>query len=332
MPNVALVRGTGPTYTAGANGIASLIPEDVTREILQGAIVKSAVMNMFPHVRMSAKEQRMPVLAAFPIAGFVNGDTGMKATTDMTWQNKFLEAEEIAVIVAIPEQVLDDTPYDLWGEIRPRLEEAIAKTLDAAVLFGANKPASWPTAIVPAAIAAGNAIVQGAVGGNDIADDINLVMAALEADGFDVNGFLIRNSMKADLRGLRTTTKEFVFLPDNASALSNGVYQGTLFGEKAVASKSGVFEAQTGGQKTKLIAGDWSQGILGIRQDINVQMFREGVLQDTVTGAITHNLMQQDMVALRMTIRLAWQVPNPINQLQPTEASRYPFSILRDAT
>ena len=93
-----------------------------------------------------------------------------------------------------------------------------------------------------------------------------------------------------------------------------------------------MFEAQTGGQKTKLIAGDWSQGILGIRQDINVQMFREGVLQDTVTGAITHNLMQQDMVALRMTIRLAWQVPNPINQLQPTEASRYPFAVLRDAS
>jgi len=43
------------------------------------------------------------------------------------------------------------------------------------------------------------------------------------------------------------------------------------------------------------------------------------------------NLMQQDAIALRFTMRLGFQVPNPINRLQATEGSRSPFGVLRDA-
>jgi hypothetical protein len=35
-----------------------------------------------------------------------------------------------------------------------------------------------------------------------------------------------------------------------------------------------------------------------------------------------------EMVALKVLIRVAWQVPNPINRLQETEANRYPFAVL----
>ena len=45
---------------------------------------------------------------------------------------------------------------------------------------------------------------------------------------------------------------------------------------------------------------------------------------------IIYNLPQQDMVALRVTMRLGWQLPNPINRIQPTEGNRYPFATLTD--
>ena len=108
----------------------------------------------------------------------------------------------------IPEAVLDDAGFDVWGQVRPLLESSIARKLDAAIFFGANKPASWPNAIVADAVAAGNTVTRGtnpaAEGG--VAEDINDVMATVEADGFDVNGFVVDRKYRARLRGARDTT------------------------------------------------------------------------------------------------------------------------------
>lgn len=326
----SFVRGSAPTYSS-TPGVHPLIPEDVSREIIKGVTQKSAVLQMFKHRTMSTAQQRQPVLASKPNAFFVSGDTGLKQTTTMTWTNKFLDAEEIAVIIPVPEKLLDDMDYDLWAEVRPEIEEAIGITLDAAVLFGYNKPTSWPVSIVAAAIAAGNTVTQGA--GADIAADINAVMAAVEADGYDVNGFFIRNTMKAELRNLRDTTGALIYQPN--VGVSNATYKGTIWGEKATSSMAGLFEEENAGtygraaNSVKLIAGDWSQGLIGIRQDLTWKMLTESVITDS-DGLIIFNLPQQDMVAMRVVARYAFQVPNPINRMQLTEANRYPFAVLRD--
>jgi HK97 family phage major capsid protein len=327
----ALTRGAGPTYSS-TPGTHPLIPEDVSREIIKSTTAESAVLSMFKHRTMSTAQQRMPVLASKPTAYFVQGDTGLKQTTSISWTNKFLDAEELAVIVAIPEKLLDDTDYDLWGEIKPEIIEAMGLALDAAILFGYNKPASWPASIVAAAIAAGNTVTQGV--GVDVAADINSVMAAVEIDGYDVNGFFIRNSMKAELRGLRDANRQFLFQP--VSGVSDTVYKGTIYGEKAVSSTSGIYEAEDAGtygraaNSVKLIAGDWSQGIVGIRQDLTWKMLDQSVITDN-NGLIVFNLPQQDMVAMRVVARYAFQVPNPLNRMNMVEATRYPFAVLRDA-
>jgi HK97 family phage major capsid protein len=329
----ALTRGSGPTYSA-TPGTHPLIPEDVSRDIIKATTVASAVLSMFKHRTMTTAQQRMPVLATKPTAYFVTGDTGLKQTTSISWANKFLDAEELAVIIPVPEKLLDDTDYDIWGEIRPEIVEAMAIALDAAILFGYNKPASWPTSIVAAAIAAGNTVTQGT--GIDVADDINNVMAAIEADGYDVNGFFIRNSIKAELRGLRDANNSFIFQAPANTGLMESVYKGTIFGEKAVASIAGIFEAEDAGtygrtlNSIKLIAGDWTQGIVGIRQDLTWKMLDQAVITDN-NGQIVFNLPQQDMVAMRVVARYAFQVPNPLNRMNLVESSRYPFAVLRDA-
>jgi hypothetical protein len=81
---------------------------------------------------------------------------------------------------------------------------------------------------------------------------------------------------------------------------------------------------------TRLFVGDWSQFVLGVRKDVTFEMFREGVIQDN-TGAIVFNLLQQDMSAMRVTFRAGWQVANPINYEQSTEANRYPAAVLRSS-
>jgi HK97 family phage major capsid protein len=300
------------------SNVSALVPEDVSREVIQAVNDESAALRLFRSVTMSSNQQRMPVLAALPTAYFVNGDTGLKQTTEAMWENKFLFAEEIAAIIPIPEAVLDDTDYDIWGEIRPLMVEAIGRTLDAAIFFGTNKPASWPSDVTTAAIAAGNAYTRGTATAAQgaIAEDINQLMGLVEADGFAPTGFVTRTTYKARLRSARDTTGQKLL----------DVGSSSIEGEPLIYAMPGLWPS--GASSAELFAGDWSQGIIATRQDITYKILDQAVIQDNV-GAIQYNLAQQDMVALRVVARYAWQVPNPINYEQLTETSRYPFAVLR---
>lgn len=300
------------------SNVSALVPEDVSREIIQAVSDESAALRLFREVGMSSNQTRMPVLAALPTAYFVNGDTGLKQTTEMLWENKFLFAEEIAAIIPIPEAVLDDSDYDIWGEIRPRMVEAIGRTLDAAIFFGTNKPASWPSDVVTAAIAAGNAYTRGTATAAQgaIAEDINQLMGLVEADGFAPNGFVTRTTYKARLRSARDTTGQKLL----------DVGSSSIEGEPLIYAMPGLWPS--GASSAELFTGDFTQGIIATRQDITYKILDQAVIQDNV-GAIQYNLAQQDMVALRVVARYAWQVPNPINYEQLTETSRYPFAVLR---
>lgn len=66
--------------------------------------------------------------------------------------NKYITAEEIAVIIPIPEAVLDDAEYDIWAELKPSIISAFGKVIDGAVLFSTEKPTSWPDGIATSAI------------------------------------------------------------------------------------------------------------------------------------------------------------------------------------
>ena len=144
------------------SGAESLIPTQESNEIIQGAITQSAVLSRGRRLaNMTSRQYKMPVLDMLPIAYFVNGDTGQKQTTKQQWDKKYITAEEIAVIVPIPEAVLDDSEYDIWAEVRPRITEAFGKVIDSAILFGVNKPTSWRNDVVATATAAGAIVTLG---------------------------------------------------------------------------------------------------------------------------------------------------------------------------
>jgi HK97 family phage major capsid protein len=300
----------------------SLIPEDASREIIKASIDQSAVLTTFRRATMSRKQQRIPALSAFPTAYFVDGDTGLKQTTDVAWANKYLNAEELAAIVPIPEAVLDDADFDIWGEVRPLLAEAIGRAVDAAVFFGTNAPASWPTAILTSAIAAGNAVTYGtnlaAAGG--VAADISDTMSLVEADGFDVNGFIARREMRGLLRKARSSDGQKLLDVDT----------NMMEGSPVTYAMRGQWPAIAGAGAARLFAGDWTQFMCAVRQDLTWKILDQAVIQDG-TGAIIYNLAQQDMVALRVVFRVAWQVANPITHEAVADANRYPAAVLRTA-
>lgn len=302
-------------------GAESLIPETRAREIIQGTITRSAVLSQGRKLpNLSSKTHKMPVLDMLPIAYFVNGDTGDKKTTNMKWDKKVITAEEIAVIVPIPEAVLDDSEYDIWAEVRPRVEEAFGKVIDGAVLFGVNAPSTWRDDIVTTATSATSVVTLGS--SDSLYDKImgeGGVIAKVEESGFFVTGHMADISMRAKLRGLKDSTGNPIFKSDMQESTRY-----SLDGSAMTFPNNGSFDKS----KALMISGDFSQLVYAIRQDITFKLFTEGVVQNT-DGTIAYNLMQQDMVALRAVMRLGWEIPNPINSLKTDKTKRCPFAILK---
>lgn len=314
----------GDAQIIDRTGAASLIPEENAREIIQGVVTQSAVLQRGRKLpNMSSKTYKMPVLDMLPIAYFVNGDTGAKKTTKQAWDKKFITAEEIAVIVPIPEAVLDDSDYDIWGEVKPRVIEAFGKVIDGAVLFDLDKPSTWRDGVVTTATKAGSVVTLAT--GDDLHDKIMAeegIIAKIEESGYFVNGHMADISMRAKLRGLKDTTGNPIFKSD----MQNGTTY-SLDGSPMNFPNNGAFDKS----KALMISGDFSQLVYAIRQDITFKLFTEGVVQNT-DGSIAYNLMQNDMVALRAVMRLGWEIPNPINSMKTDKTKRCPFAILKAGT
>lgn len=304
------------------NNAESLIPEAVTREIIQEVPTQSAVMRVARRLpNMTRAQQRMPVLSGLVSADWVDGDTGQKSTSRAEWENVYLNAEELAVIVPIPEAVLDDADYDIWSEIRPRIVEAFGQKFDEAVLWNLNKPTSFPDGITVQAAAASHTVDLSTVvgAGDDIYDAIlseNGLFSKVEEDGYSVNGVIAHLSMRAKLRGLRDSQGNPIFKTD-----VQGPTQYALDGAPM------YFTENTDAGTSLLIAGDWRRLVWSVRQDITYKVLSEAVIQDSM-GNIVYNLAQQDMVALRAVMRLGWALPNPPNRVNPNEATRFPFAAL----
>lgn len=310
----------------------ALIPEEVSREIIQNVPAQSAVMSLGRRLpNLSRTQRRMPVMSALAVAYFVSGDAGLKQTSEVNWENKYIDAEEIAAIVPIPESVLDDQDYDIWGEVRPSLEEAFGLLIDQAVLFGITIPATWSTDLGGAGITAiantaghrlslagytdlYEALLGETAGGTDG------VMMSIEADGFMATGHVADLSMRGKLRNTRDSDGQPIF---NRSMQDRVRYE--LDGESIVFPLNGAFGGASNNEL--LFSGDWTKLVYAIRQDITYRVLTEAVIQDAA-GNIVYNLAQQDMVALRAVMRLGFALPNPINRINATAATRCAFAVL----
>lgn len=310
------------TNIVNRTDLSGLIPEPVTREIIQGVTEGSAVLQMGRRLpNMTSKTQTMNVLDMLPTAYFVNGDTGMKQTTKMKWDKKKIYAEEIAVIVPIPEAVLDDADYDIWGEVRPRLVEAFGKVIDSAILFGTNKPTSWRDSVLDTCKKAGSVVAATPY----IYDDIMAeggVIAKVEESGYLVNGIMSAIQMRAKLRGLKDLNGVPLFKTD-----MQGATPYALDGSPMYFPRNGAFDTT----KALMFAGDWTELVYSIRQDITFKIFDQGVVQDPSDSSIVYNLMQNDMVALRAVMRLGWEIPNPKSAYNDNIAKPCPFAVYAPA-
>jgi HK97 family phage major capsid protein len=322
-----------PVNLIDRTGADALIPIEYANEIIQLLPEGSLFTGLVRRITMGAKQSKLPVISTLPKAYWVDQtvpDLGLKATTNMGWEQKTLTAEELAVIVPVPEAVLDDSNFDIWGEVRPRIVEAIGQALDLAMAFGIDAPTSWPTGgIVGAATTASNVVtVDNSVTTKDSFAWLNDTLTMVELDGYTPSSWAGNPSLRGRLRGTRSTDGVPIYAPALTADSPD-----MIWGLPVRYTRNGGWVPNSPlADAVDAIVGDWRFAILGIRQDITMKLLTEAVITDAL-GVVLLNLAQQDAVALRVVFRAGFAIASPVNRMNETAATRSPFAVMKpDAT
>ena len=267
----------------------SLLPVTIASEVISAVEKKSAVVSVSRTIRMPAGVEKIPVVSAAPVAGFVNpAYGGRKPFTEVDWGTEQIVAEELAAVVAVPNAFIDDTNFPVWAEIRQLVANAIAFAFDDAALNGNGAPASYPTGGLMAAAGA-------AVTGSGPVEAADAALSELEAEGFTADGIVGGSKLNGVMRGVMTN----FLVPPTAPPPQQ------LWGLQFAISDAWDY---TAGDE---LVGDYSYSFVGIRQDIRYEMSTDGVITDAL-GKVLVNAFQDDTTLMRVYARMGYAIGKPL--------------------
>ena len=274
--------------------VATLIQEAYADTLLAAATEGSTALQAFQTVPMGTKTTHLPVLATLPTAGWVSESAtdaaGVKPNSEATWQDRTLIAEEIAVIIPVHENVIEDASTAILTQLSQLGGQAIGKTLDQAVFFGTNKPASWVSpALLPAAVAASQvqAVVDGAANESDLVGAVNKVSEKVATAGWAPDTLISGLALRYQVANLRDAQGQPIFRDESFS------------GYRTFFNRNGAWAPAS----ASAIIVDSNRVKIGVRQDLTVKFLDQATLG---TGASAINLAERDMVALRFKARYAY--------------------------
>lgn len=288
----------------------ALFSEAVAPQVVETVQRQSAALTTLPVLPMGTKTTRLPILASLPTGQFLAADQDVKPVSDVTWGNKVLTAEEIAVIVPISDTVIADSSIDVVSKVTQLISQEFARVLDAAVFFGVGAPTTFPTGGVFGTAPAGQKVAATDV----IGTDANALLETLEDLGYDASAVFASRSIKGQLRGQTGAGGVPIYNPADGA--------GNTF-----ASLYGVPLAfPLGWDKAKAVAMavDTVGCVLGLRQDVTIKLLD----QATLTGF--GNLAEKDSVAVRAVMRVGFQMADPVSV--DTGARKFPVSVLTPKT
>ena len=300
-----------------------VIPVEYSEEIIKGIVGKSKALELGRRLPdMKGNTYKLNVLSSLPVAGWVSKQTTPasaesneiknKPISSVAWEGKDIIAEEIAVIVPMAISSLEDAE-NFGVEVIPTITDevvgAFQKVIDETVFFGVNNPFTNVSGVVAGATTA-NAKVNWDGKGTTFYDAISDAMELVEKSGYIPNAILGGPTLRGAFRKMRTTSGQQIFGGDIVDELARHY------------DLTGGFNDTT----AFAIVGDFRYLVYSLRQDMRVKMLEESTLVEPTTGTALYNLGQQDMVALRFTMRFGYQLPNPVNRVGGESA--YPFALI----
>jgi HK97 family phage major capsid protein len=279
---------------------AVIVPEVVAQALISGTVRASAALSCFTRVPTGTKDSIVPVLSRDIEAGWLSSDTGLKRTDAPAWGDEHLLAEELAVLVPVPNAVIADQTFNITAAMHPLFIRAMARGIDRAAIFGVGKPAGWPSpSLIEAATAAGNTVEAGA-------DPVEDLMAAAEmpsAQGYLVNRAVVRPGWQ--FAAARVRAHDLVANPAGATEPFPLIVAGLPIYLDPPAWRAAQAHA---------VVIDSSCVLVGIRQDLTITVHPDGTIID-VDGKVLFSAVQQDSTIFRAVMRVGYLLAAP-----PTDA------------
>jgi len=270
--------------------VSTLIEDAYSHALLESVEAGSQCLSAFPTLNLGTKTTNFPMLASLPQAGWVSEDvgdaSGTKPTSEVRWKSQTMVVEEIAVIVPVHEDVLDDATSDIVGQIVKSAGTAIGQKLDLAILWGTGKPLSWASDDLWTAASNASqtkAITSGAANADDIVGAVTQQAKVLAALGLQPDTLLGPLTFRYDVVNLRDSNGLPIFRDEQFAGMNTSFNRNSTW-DSSLASALVV---------------DSSRVRIGVRQDISVKYLDQATVNSI-------NLAEKDMVAYRFKARFGY--------------------------
>lgn len=287
-----------PTNVLLQDAVTGAVPKEQGTLVLKEFMRQSAVTQLAKYEQMTKPEKEFTYLATGPGAYWV-GEGERIQTSKATWLTAKMVTKKLGVIIPVSKEFLRYTVSDFFTMIRPAISEAFAIKLDQAALFGTESPFGTGVSVFERATTANNTLEIESL--NNLYDELNGLLALVEENDKDVNGFTTTKRFRQRLRGTKDQNGLPIFNDATAGATSQAL--GLPIGY--VDSKSWDYT------KALLMAADWDMARCGILQGMEYKISEDATLttvQDADGNMI--NLFERDMFALRVTQQVGFMTLN----------------------
>ena len=292
------VQTFNPANVMMSDAMTGNVPSENTTEVIGDIVENSAIMQQAKYEEMNSLEKNITYITEGPGAYWV--DEGERIQTSKPkWVTATIRAKKLAVILPVSKEFLKFNMPTFFEQMRGPIAEAFYTKFDQAALFGTGSPFGTDNNILSAATNAGNVVAM-----DDSAPlypQLNGLLGLVEDNELDPDGLVTVKSLKSKFRGALDSTGRPLFTkgdgtaPDDMLGLSLSYVNGKSFDKT----------------KASIIAGDWDMARFGIPQDMEYSISTDASLSTLVDqDGKEINLFERDMVALRVTMHVAFAVFN----------------------
>ena len=262
------------------DNLTGSVPVEISTEILKNIIDQASILKVSKRVPMTSDTMTIPKLTDSGAATWVNEGEAI-GTTVPKFAYPQLKAKKLAVIVPVTREKINDSVVNVMGEVKQAIADAFATSIDKACIFGVDSPFST------------NLISS--IGSNKVSTsgkvhiDISNAMGLVEDNKYNCDNILMGTAQKKVLRGIF-----------NDNALKDCINLSSAYDVPI------EYVRDWDNTKALAITGDFSKSIIGTRENMAYEILKEATI--TTADNTTINLAQQDMIAIKCTMRLAYLV------------------------